>query len=63
MQKLRGQKPSDLFYGVSGMAYFLLVRVQPRAFTAKCSEPQAVSSNVNGGVSGVTKLMGLRTET
>lgn len=50
-------------YSVSGMAYFLLVKVQPRVFTAKCSKPQAVSSNVNGGVSGVTEFMDLRTET
>lgn len=32
-------------FSVPGMAQFLLVRVQSRVFTAKCSEPQAESSN------------------
>jgi len=36
---------STLFHGVPGMAQFLLVRVQSQVFTAKCSEPQAESSN------------------
>ena len=52
-----------IFCRVSGMAHFLLVRVQSRVFTAKCSEPQTVSSNAKGGVSGVAKLSSLRTET
>jgi len=30
---------------VPGMAQILLVKVQSRAFVAKCSEPQAESSN------------------
>jgi len=55
--------PMCVFLCVSGMAHFLLVKVQSRVVTAKCSEPQAVNSNVNGGVSGVAKLLGLRTET
>ena len=48
---------------VPSMALILLVQVQSRVFTAKCSEPQAVSSNAKGGVSGVAKLLSLRTET
>jgi len=52
-----------LIYSVSGMAHFLLVKVQSRVVTAKCSEPQAFSSNAKGGVSGVAKLLGLRIET
>lgn len=51
------------YISVSGMAHFLLVKVQSRVVTAKCSEPQAVSSNAKGGVSGVAKLLSLRTET
>ena len=51
------------FVCVSGMAHFLLVQVQSQVVTAKCSEPQAVSSNAKGGVSGVAKLLSLRTET
>ena len=35
-----------IFYSVPGMALILLVKVQSRVFTAKCSEPQAVNSNV-----------------
>ena len=31
----------------------MLVKVQSLVFTAKCSEPQPVSSNVNGELSGV----------
>ncbi len=33
------------FVCVPGMAQILLVKVQSRAFVAKCSEPQAESSN------------------
>jgi hypothetical protein len=35
------------------MAQFLRVKVPPRVFTAKCSEPQADASNGGGGGSGV----------
>ena len=49
--------------GVPGMARFLRVKVPPRVATAKCSEPQAVDGNVNGGGSGVAKPTSLRTET
>ena len=37
--------PGAFLLCVPGMAQFLLVRVQSRVFTAKCSEPQAESSN------------------
>lgn len=33
---------------VPGMAHLLQVKVLPRVFTAKCSEPQAGSSNAMG---------------
>lgn len=36
---------SRFFLSVPGMAQILLVKVQSRAFVAKCSEPQAESSN------------------
>jgi len=40
------------------------VKVQSQVVTAKCSEPQAVGSDVMGeGGSGVTNLTNLRTET
>ena len=45
------------------MALILLVKVQSRVFTAKCSEPQAVDSDVMGEGSGVTILLSVRTET
>jgi len=48
---------------VPSMAQFLLVKVQSRVITAKRSEPQAVSSNAEGGRSGVAKPLSLRTET
>lgn len=45
-----------------------MVRVQleinrPRVVTAKCSEPQAIDSDVMGGGSGVAILSSVRTET
>jgi hypothetical protein len=48
---------------VPSMALILLVQVQPRVFTAKCSEPQVGTSNGMGGGSGVAKFLSLRTET
>jgi hypothetical protein len=48
---------------VPSMAPILLVKVQPRVFTAKCSEPQVGISNGMDGGSGVTKFLSLRTET
>jgi len=38
------------------------VKVQPRVFTSKSSEPQAVSSDAMGGGSGVAKSSRLRKE-
>ena len=48
---------------VPSMALILLVQVQSRVFTAKCSEPQAGASNGMGEGSGVAKFLSLRTET
>ena len=53
----------ELFPCVPSMALILLVKVQSRVFTAKCSEPQAGVSNGMGGGSGVAKFLSLRTET
>ena len=52
-----------LFLCVPSMALILLVQVQSRVFTAKCSEPQAGVSNGMGEGSGVAKFLSLRTET
>ena len=54
---------SPFFECVPGMAQFLRVKVPSRVVTAKCSEPQAGSSNAKGGESGVAKSASLRTET
>ena len=51
------------FHCVPSMALILLVKVQSRVFTAKCSEPQADASNGMGEGSGVAKFLSLRTET
>ena len=51
------------FLCVPSMALILLVQVQPRVFTAKCSEPQVGISNGMGEGSGVAKFLSLRTET
>ena len=48
---------------VPSMALILLVQVQSRVFTAKCSEPQVGISNGMDGRSGVAKFLSLRTET
>lgn len=47
---------------VPSMALILLVQVQSRVFTAKCSEPQVGISNGMDGGSGVAKFLSLRTE-
>lgn len=47
---------------VPSMALILLVKVHPRVFTAKCSEPQVGISNGMYEGSGVTKFLSLRTE-
>ena len=51
------------FVCVPGMARIQLEINQPRVFTAKCSEPQAVDSDVMGEGSGVAILSSVRTET
>ena len=48
---------------VPSMALILLVQVQSRVFTVKCSEPQVGISNGMDGGSGVAKFLSLRTET
>ena len=48
---------------VPSMALILLVKVQSRVFTAKCSEPQVGISNGMDEGSGVAKFLSLRTET
>lgn len=53
-------RPSEC---VPSMALILLVQVQPRVFTAKCSEPQVGISNGMDEGSGVAKFLSLRTET
>ena len=50
-------------YCVPSMALTLLVKVQSRVFTAKCSEPQVGISNGMDEGSGVAKFLSLRTET
>ena len=50
-------------YCVPSMALILLVKVQSRVFTAKCSEPQDGVSNGMGEGSDVAKFLSLRTET
>ena len=51
------------FQSVPSMALILLVKVQSRVFTAKCSEPQVGASNGMDEGSGVAKFLSLRTET
>ena len=53
----------DDFISVPSMALILLVQVQSRVFTAKCSEPQVSASNGMDEGSGVAKFLSLRTET
>ena len=50
---------SLLLFCVPSMALILLVKVQPRVFTAKCSESQVgISNDIDGG-SGVAKFLSL----
>ena len=51
------------FVCVPSMALILLVKVQSRVFTTKCSEPQVGASNGMDEGSGVAKFLSLRTET
>ena len=51
------------FYCVPGMALIQSEIVRPQVVTAKCSEPQAVDSDVMGEGSGVAILLSVRTET
>ena len=51
------------FYCVPGMARIQSEIDRPQVVTAKCSEPQVVSSDVKGEGSGVAKSSRLRTET
>ena len=53
----------SFYRSVPSMALILLVKVQSRVFTAKCSEPQVGTSNGMDEGSGVTKFLSLRTET
>ena len=55
--------PHTFFLGVPGMARIQLEISQPQVFTAKCSEPQVVNSDVEDGGSGVAILSSVRTET
>ena len=52
-----------LFFSVPGMAWVQLEINQPQVVTAKCSEPQAVDSDVMGEGSGVAILSSVRRET
>ena len=54
---------SHFFACVPGMAWVQLELNQPQVVTAKCSEPQAVDSDVMGEGSGVAILLSVRTET
>jgi len=51
------------FSCVPGMAWIQLEINQPQVVAAKCSEPQAVDSDVMGEGSGVAILSNVRTET
>lgn len=51
------------YYCVPGMALIQSEIVRPQVVTAKCSEPQAVDSDVMGEGSGVAILLSVRTET
>ena len=61
--QLASGEAAAFFCSVPSMALILLVKVQSRVFTAKCSEPQVGTSNGMDEGSGVTKFLSLRTET
>ena len=63
IKKLSGGLIRRAFDCVPSMALILLVKVQSRVFTAKCSEPQVSASNGMDEGSGVAKFLSLRTET
>ena len=52
-----------IFSCVPSMAWIQLEINQPQVVAAKCSEPQAVDSDVMGEGSGVAILSNVRTET
>ena len=54
---------SSCFYCVPGMAFIQSELNRPRVVTAKCSEPQVITSNGNDEGSGVAILSSVRTET
>ncbi|RGF72639.1 hypothetical protein DWZ38_14575 [Ruminococcus sp. AF31-8BH] len=59
-----GQRLKALAFACApSMVLILLVQVQSRVFTAKCSEPQVGISNGMDGGSGIAKSLNLRTET
>ena len=59
----QGTDPCPVLCCVPSMALILLVKVQSRVFTAKCSDPQVDTSNGMDEGSGVAKFLSLRTET
>lgn len=63
LEYVKARESTRALLCVPSMALILLVQVQPRVFTAKCSEPQVGTSNGMGGGSGVAKFLSLRTET
>ena len=63
MTVLPAFEQAEQSFCVPSMALILLVQVQSRVFTAKCSEPQVGISNGMDGGSGVAKFLSLRTET
>ena len=63
LSKVASAKLRKPFECVPGMALVLLVKVQSRVFTTKCSEPQVGVSNDMDEGSGVAKFSSLRTET
>ena len=52
-----------IFYLCVGHGTYLASESLVTGVITKCSEPQAVDSNVKGGGSGVAKSSSLRTET
>ena len=54
---------SIIFCCVPGMAFIQSELNRPRGVTAKCSEPQVITSNGNDEGSGVAILSSVRTET
>ena len=63
MTVLPAFEQAEQSFCVPSMALILLVQVQSRVFTAKCSESQVGISNGMDVGSGVAKFLSLRTET